>query len=783
MLDRLRCGPARPLVGRTTDLEHARALLIEERARLLTLVGPGGVGKTRLALALAETLQAEFADGICFVDLAPVKDPGLVQSAIAHALSVPDSSPHGLAAPLHAAIGARHLLLVIDNFEQVADAAPALGDLLGACPELHLLVTSREPLALAWEQLFEVAPLDYPADDSVADCEAIALAPAVALFVQQARLVRPQFALGSDNAQAIAEICRRLDGLPLAIELAAARTRLLPPLAILSQLHQRPLEVLSGGARDAPTRHRTLREAIAWSYGLLEADQQRLFRRLSVFVGGCTLDGMQAVDDAPGIVEGVESLLDKHLLVVDEPSDMAGGESRYSQLETIRQFGAIALADAGEADEVRALHARYLVSVVETLAPRLYGPAQRRSSQHLLAEHNNIRAALDWSLTAAEDTRIEIGLQLAGSLWLFWRLRGFVGEGRRRLAALLERAGARIVKDSVDLKHVPPSPALGRALHAAGYLAFVQAAAEDAQILLSASLDVAREVGDAWAESYALHGLGHAAMLRGALAEARGLYGQRLGIAQRQQDEYALGQTFNALGEVARCLDEPSVARQFYSRSLEIRRRLGDTRGVAMGLTNLGHVLVAEGDLPRARRTLAESLALLEELGHEYGEAVCVCALAAVAAADGQPWLAARLLGAASAALDRVGNSLEPADRRAYERTRAHSRQDLPTGFEAEFAAGRALSLTDAAALGMCSTPADRPSCASEPHLGEHDALSSREREVVTLIARGCTSEAIAETLIISKRTADTHAAHIRKKLGLRSRAEIAAWAIRHGLG
>ena len=330
--------------------------------------------------------------------------------------------------------------------------------------------------------------------------------------------------------------------------------------------------------------------------------------------------------------------------------------------------------------------------------------------------------------------------------------------------------------------------ALARALHAAGYLAFAQAAADDARQLLSASLDVGRQVGDAWSQSYALHGLGHAALLEGDFSTARSLYGERLTIARTQHDEYALGQVLNALGEVARCLDEPRQAHHFYTESLAVRRKLGDTRGVAMVATNLGQVAIAEGDLVGARAFLTEGLESLGRLGHQYGQAVCVSAFAALALAEGRPTLAARRLGSVNATLEHVSNTLEPADLLSYQRTLAATRSALGAeSFEREYATGFGLSLEESVAvLGVSADAPIAPAPVTPMALSETtsavDALSPREREVATLIARGCTSEAIADALIISKRTADTHAAHIRDKLGLRSRAEIAAWATRNGL-
>jgi predicted ATPase/DNA-binding CsgD family transcriptional regulator len=772
MVDQLPAASGGALIGRAGDVARAQRLVLDDGVRLLTLVGPGGVGKTRLALALADALRTH-VDGTCFVDLAPVRDPSLVLPSIARVLAVPDTGGQGLDGALAEAIGTSRLLLVLDNVEQVAGAAPRLGALLAACPGLTVLATSREPLALAWEQLFEVGPLACPAAD-LTDWQAIGRAPAVALFVQQARSARPQFTLGAPNAAAVAELCRRLDGLPLAIELAAARLRLLSPEAIVVQLRQRPLALLAGGARDAPERHRTLREAIAWSYALLRPSQQALFRQLSVFVGGCTASAVEAVSDDRDAVAGLESLLDKHLLAVDDVDGTGEVDVRFRQLETIRDFGAEQLRTSGEADDTRARFARYLVDLVEELTPELYGPGQKRASQRLLAEYNNVRAVLDATGRAAA----ELGLEMAGSLWLFWRLQGFVGEGRARLATLLAAAGVETTGGRMQVERARPSRGLARALHAAGYLAFAQGAALEAEVLLTASLGVARDVGDAWSQSYALHGLGHTALLRGDFAEARRLYGERLAIAQKQRDEYALGQALNALGEVARCLDEPAVAREFYARSLEVRRRVGDTRGVAMGLANVGFVLLAQDEAEQARSVLIESLRLMRELGHQYGQAVCVAALAQLAVSESQPEVAARRLGAVAAGLEHVGNTLEPPDQLTYRRTTARARQALGDRFDAEFRIGRGLSLTDAAALG----PTTRPPSAQPIPSDEASALSAREREVVALIARGCTSGDIAEALVITRRTADTHAAHIREKLGLRSRAEIAAWGIRHGL-
>jgi non-specific serine/threonine protein kinase len=730
----------RPLVGRDGEVDAVRALIVDEHTRLVTLVGPGGVGKTRLALAVADLLGDHFADGASFVDLAPVRDPGLVLATIAEALGIHETPTQSLLTALTNALAGRSQLLVLDNFEQVVRGAQVLPRVLELCAGVYIVASSREPLGISWEQQFQVAPL--PSD------------AAAALFVQQARTVRPNFALSASSAATVAEICRRLDGLPLAIELAAARTRVLSPEAILGQLRERPLSLLSGGARDAPERHRALRETIAASYDLLEADEQALFRELSVFVGGCPLAAVETLAT-------LEALVDKHLVRTEEIDD----EVRARMLETIREFGSEQLTAVGALDLASERMAMWLVDLAEQAAPALYGREQHVWMARLAREHDNIRAALDWCADARDPSALELGLRLGGALWLFWRVRGFVREGRARLARLLARPGE-------------ATRARARALYAAGYLAFAYGAAEEARPLLEESRAMAEAAGDTWTQGYALQGLGHVELLNGNLLRANALYAERLDVARAQGDDYGLAQAWNALGEVARCLDEPSRAREMYEQSLALRRRLGDARGVGMGLANLGHVLLAEGDVLAARRTLREAAAVALELEHRYGVAICLSGFAAVALVDGDPARAARLIGATVTTLEQVGSALEPPDRLAYERTVDAVRASLgPARYTALTVEGQALSMEDVLVLVDAAVEEARPTVPSEI-----DALSAREREVAMLIARGQTSQGIAAALVITRRTADTHAAHIRDKLGLRSRAEIAAWATRHGL-
>ena len=683
-----------PLIGREREVETARQWLRRPNIRCLTVTGPAGIGKTRLALQVGADLLDAFESGVFFVGLETVRDPNLVASTIAQALRVREPEDRSVLDGLKEHLRGAHMLLILDNFEQVAAAGPLVAELLVACPRLKVLVTSRVPLRLRGEQEFALPPLQLPDPEPLPPVDLLGRYEAVRLFVERAQAVKPDFALTEENAPAVVEICHRLDGLPLAIELAAARIRLLPPRAMLPRLANR-LSMLTGGARDLPERQQTLRGALAWSYDLLSADEQTLFRRLAVFAGGCTLEAAQAVcgadDGEPTVLDGLDSLMAKNLLrrlVQEEERD---GEPRFALFETVREYALERLAASDEAEPIQRRHATYYLALAEQAAPELRGPQQLAWFDRLEREHVNLRAALRWAIGRGET---EAGLRLGGALGPFWHMRGHLREGREWLAELLAAPGA-----------VAPTAARARALAALGGLTWYQGEYETARALLEESVAIGRKLGPDGRRGLAssLAWLGQVTQ-EGDPAAARTWLEEALAIGREVGDSPLIAHVLNVLGEVARCEHDYARAVGLYEEGLAVARALGEQWRIGAALHNVGQVVQHHGDTRRAAALFGESLTLMRQLGDTRAVAHCLAALAGTAARGGDDERAARLFAAADALLDGIGARLDPADRAERDRQVAATRARLgDAAFEAALAQGRALSLEQAAAeaLGM----------------------------------------------------------------------------------
>jgi non-specific serine/threonine protein kinase len=799
-------APLTSLVGREREIAAVTALLRQCDLRLLTLTGPGGVGKTRLALRVAEELAGDpstgsgqalsnakgqaFPDGLWFVDLAPVRDPALVASVVAGVLGVRETASRTLVAGLRAFLRGKQALLLFDNCEHVLDAAPLVTELLAACPRLAVLATSRAVLRLSGEHAFLVPPLPLPdLTDLPSPLGELGAAPAVRLFVERARAARADFALTEENAAAVARLCHRLDGLPLAIELAAARTAMLPPPALLARLDRR-LPLLTGGPRDAPARLRTMRDAIAWSHDLLTPDEQVLFRHLSVFAGGFTVEAAEAIAGgqggrgaggqtnerippcppaplSPSVLDGVASLLAKSLLYREGGPV---GEPRYRMLETVREFGQERLAANGEEATLRERHAAWCLALAarnEALRP--VDPAEPVA--RLEAEHPNLRAALTWLAEAGSDRSDDL-LRLAATLGGFWYLGGHEREG----LGWLERALA--------TSPTTPTPTRSEALFYAGMMAN-EIGEPRAAYHAEQALVIARARESTFDEARALSVLGLLAEDRGDWAAAEEAFGASRRLYESKKDlGWALSLIDHHLGVVALGRGDRARAVALLEAARAAAEAIGDELVPTWSLGYLALLACEEGDPRRAAGLLRRLPRRTSEHGWQDHHLPFQATAAVLASAVGAAEAAARLFGAATASHPDWAVGLP--ERTFHDRAAATARRQLGDGaYEAAWEAGYRLrpgevkaEIERVLAAAEAPPPAGRDGGAARSPAG----LSAREIEVLRLVAAGHTNREIAAALRVSHRTVHNHLAHILIKTDSPNRTAATAFALRHGL-
>jgi predicted ATPase/DNA-binding CsgD family transcriptional regulator len=762
--------PLTPFVGREGEVAALVALLNRPEVRLLTLTGPGGVGKTRLALAVADRLAADFPDGVGFVSLASVAHPDLVAPAVAHVLGVRDAGNEPLIARLQAFLRERRLLLVLDNYEHVIDAAPVVTDLLGAAADIRILVTSRARLRLSGEHEHVVPPLGLVDPAQQVSYEAVAESPAVQLFVARARAVQEAFVLTAENAAAVAAICRRLDGLPLAIELAAARVKVLSPSALLARLERR-LVVLTGGARDLPARQQTMRDTIAWSYDLLSALEQRLFRRLTIFVGGCTFEAAEAIASAWDDLEvdpfdGITSLVDKSLLQRVEGMD---GEPRYSMLETVRELGLEQLTACGELDEVSRLHAAYFLALAEQREPAVLSTTPLAVLDRFVADHDNLSAACD---RLCDGSTVEKCLRLAAACAPYWYVRGHLREGATRLHNALATAES------------SPSAAKGHALNWAAIFAITMGDVDASSTFSQEALAVWNAVGDPRGRATALYNLAEVEEHYLHWDEAADLFDQVVAICRDLDLPDDLGRALLLRGGVAYAQGDVDRARMIEEEAAALFRRTGALRWLGQTEWLLGMFAASQRRFLEAAHYHHTSLRTLIDAADVVWLFKPLAGLAAVAAENGDAESAARLLGAVDTMLISTGGHLYPLHRPMYEQADTAARAALgPERFTVIHDAGGRLALADLLAeADAIVTLVDEAARKLRRRGAGTFALTKREHDVLNLVADGKTDREIAEILFISPLTAKNHVAHILAKFGVGSRAAAVAYALRHGL-
>jgi len=799
-----------PFVGREHELGLVKSRLLRDDVALLTLTGPGGAGKSRLAVHAARAVVERFVDGAWFVALGVLTEPGLVVPAIAQVLGLRDAGDQPLDGRLREYLRDRQLLLILDNFEHLLSATVELLDVLADAPQVKVLVTSRALLRVSIEHSIRVPTLSVPQSADPVALPELDRYDAIRLFLERARAVDPDFRVTADEAATVAEICRRTDGLPLAIELAAARLRHLSPRALLARLERR-LPLLIDGARDLPPRQRTLRETIAWSYGLLEPEVQRVLRHLAVFVDGCTLEAAEMVCDGVGadVFGSLTELVDQSLLLPD-----ASDAPRFRLLETVREYAQEQLAASGEHAEAASRHLAFYLALAEEAEPQLRASHQAVWLGRLEVEHANLRAALAWALARGAN---DCALRLAGCLWRFWFFHGHFTEGRQWLEAALSATGPTC------------SSARAKALCGAGMLAHYQADYAQAEALCSESLSLYRQLDTELGVASALHGLAVVARSKGDFAAVRARYAEALALLRALGDSAVLGNALVYFGyavliegdiEFARALiregrtayeaardlsgiafsvhasgvlewydDNYAAAQRCVEEGLLTFRAVGDQRSVARSLGNLGNIAVSRGDHRAAASNYSEALALFRALGDTLFIASTLEGVAGLAIATKQPERAARLLAACDKMRELISAPVAPIEKPRLERMRADVRAQLGEhAYLSAWAEGRRMTAEQAVTAsfpepGPTSWPVDgRPAGGERKQTSRPTDLTSREIEVLRLVAGGFTNASIADQLVISERTVNTHLVSIYGKLGVHTRATATRFAVEHHL-
>ena len=648
-------APLLPLIGRASELDQLRALLRDPGVRLITLLGPPGVGKTRLALQVAREVQHQFVDGGFWIDLSPIADQQLVAAALRVSIGLPP--PIDPAADevqlLRNGLRDRQALLLIDNFEQVIDAAPVIAEVLTAAPHITAIVTSRAALDVYGEHTFTVAPLPLPDVRHLPPVKELQHYPAITLFVERARAVQPAFALTASNATTVAALCAHLDGLPLAIELAAAQSQVFAPADLLQRLiDRRPLT--TRGARHRPAHQRSLSEAMAWSYRQLNPIEQRLFQALSVFAGGFTTEAVQAFEMIDDSIGTLSALLAKSLVQVLPD---AGGELRFGLLETIREFAAERLTQSDDEATVRQQHAAYFTSLAERSEPHLTGIDQAQWLNRLEKDRDNFRSSLTWLLHEGRDQeKTELALRLCVALWKYWRYRCYLNEGYTWTMRALQAA-----------RHYPKTQLALRAQAewGAGVLAAVKRDEKAATAHLEHSLHLWERTEDARGIAGALTALGARAMYRGDHAQALKYQREALQLYEDEGELQGLAYAHNALGESLRAGGDYAASREHYQASLDLAQQSGHQRSIAVALSNLAQVEIATGELAAAQQHLLSGLAIFRAIGDAVNVASCVMSLACYYAGHHTPAeaeRAAQLFGLADRLLHESGGTLEVVD-------------------------------------------------------------------------------------------------------------------------